>query len=279
MSPNQHGCAPEPLASMTPEPSSNPHVRGFRIAVEGMKMALRNRDIGKAYLRLVALILVLSLALSGAGIWALWTHAVPAADAAWWLSAALWVARVIGTLVTSMVGPLLAIFLVNIAFPLFNRAVFLAGMRVVDPQRAAALEARDEMTLLRSVAISSWRLLEYLLGSLVFMVIGLIPVLGTIVGALGQLWWTARTVGWELLDPYFEALDIRHAEQREIIAEHAGAVVGFGLPISMMLAVPFVGPLMFGLAQAAAAAFVARELPVDPREGYPPGPSTLSGSR
>ena len=35
---------------------------------------------------------------------------------------------------------------------------------------------------------------------------------------------------------------------------------------ALMLAIPIVGPLLFGLAQAAGAVLVAREIPVDPRE-------------
>jgi uncharacterized protein involved in cysteine biosynthesis len=91
-------------------------------------------------------------------------------------------------------------------------------------------------------------------------------VVGTIIGTLAQAWLTSLTVAWELLDPYFDCLDIRHAEQRDFVGRHQKALLGFGLPISLMLAIPIAGPLLFGLAQAAGAIFVAREVPVDPRE-------------
>ena len=75
-----------------------------------------------------------------------------------------------------------------------------------------------------------------------------------------------RTLGWDLLDPYFDCLDIRHAEQREFVDRHERALMGFAVPVALVFAIPFIGPLLFGFAQAAGAVFVARELPVDPRE-------------
>ena len=119
----------------------------------------------------------------------------------------------------------------------------------------------------RSIAIPTWRLIKFLLLTLCLMIVGLIPVIGTIIATATQAWLTARAVAWELVDPYFECLDIRHAEQREFINKHQKLLIGFGLPISLMLAIPLVGPLLFGLAQAAGAVLVAREIPIDPREG------------
>jgi hypothetical protein len=51
-----------------------------------------------------------------------------------------------------------------------------------------------------------------------------------------------------------------------LIGRHQKALLGFGLPIALLFGIPIVGPLLFGLAQVAGAMFVARELPVDPRE-------------
>ncbi|NJK32509.1 MAG: EI24 domain-containing protein, partial [Deltaproteobacteria bacterium] len=104
------------------------------------------------------------------------------------------------------------------------------------------------------------------LGSLCFLLLGLVPVVGSIAGAIGQTWLTARTVGWELVDPYFDRLGMGWSEQREFVREHRRSLLGFGLPLSLILAIPLVGPLLFGLAQAAAAVYVVREVPPHARE-------------
>jgi hypothetical protein len=44
---------------------------------------------------------------------------------------------------------------------------------------------------------------------------------------------------------------------------HRGLMAGFGLPYSLMLAIPLFGPLIFGLAQASAALLVAESFTED----------------
>ncbi|KIG13510.1 hypothetical protein DB30_08022 [Enhygromyxa salina] len=253
---------PEPHQPKQP----SPYVRGFRLALEGMKLALRSPDVGSAYLKLAGAVFVLTLVISSGSIWGLWASTAPAADASTWMLIGLWALRIVGSLLALMVGPLLAIFTVNIVFPMFNKGVFLAGLRAIDPDRAAALGAKPGMPFWPSVGIALWRLAKFLVLSLCCLLIGLIPVVGTIVGTVAETGLAARTVAWELLDPYFDCLDIRHAEQQAFVKRHQPALLGFGLPIALMLAIPIVGPLLFGLAQVAGAMFVARELPVDPRE-------------
>jgi CysZ protein len=243
-----------------------PYKRGFRAAVDGMKLALRSKDVGRAYLRVAAIIFVMTLAVDSAALWALFHFTVAAADAALWLVVLLWAARVIGSVGALLIGPLVAIFLVNIAFPMFNKGVFIAGLRLLDPERAATLDAKPGMPLGASITIPLWRLVKFLLLSACLLLLGLVPVVGSVAAAVLQTWLTARTVAWELMDPYFDCLDIRYAEQKQFVARMQKSLLGFGFPVSLALAVPIVGPLGFGLAQAAAATFVAREVPVDPRE-------------
>jgi CysZ protein len=251
---------------MSKPQSPSPYTRGFRAAVDGMRLALRNEEVGKAYLRVAAVIFVLTIVIDSAAIWALFHYTAPAPDAELWMLVLLWTARVVGTVGGLLIGPILAIFTVNILFPVFNMGVFLAGMKVVDPERAERLAAKPGMPLRVTVAISAWRLVKFVVLSLGLLLLGLVPVIGSVIAALLQLWLTARTVSAELMDPYFESLDIRYAEQKQFVARHQKPLLGFGVPVALMLAIPVLGPLAFGLAQAAAAVFVAREIPVDPRE-------------
>ncbi|HVI00689.1 MAG TPA: EI24 domain-containing protein [Enhygromyxa sp.] len=243
----------------------SPYSRGARAALDGIKIALRSNEVGKAYLRAAAVIFALTVVIDIGTIWGLWHFTTPATNAELWLVVVLWIARVIGTLGLLLIGPLLAIFTVNTAFPVFNKELFLAGLRDVDPARAAALAAKPGMGIPTAIGISLRRMLGFLLLSAALFVLGFVPVIGIVATGL-QLWLTARTLAWELMDPYFDCLDIRFAEQKQFIARLHKPLLGFGFPIVLLFAIPFVGPLCFGLAQAAAATFVAREFAIDPRE-------------
>ena len=247
----------------------SPYKRGFRAAFDGIKVSLRSNEVGHAYLRVAAVIFAMTLVIDTAAIWALFHFTVAPADAELWLVVLLWTARVVGSVGSLLIGPLLAIFTVNILFPVFNRDVFLAGLRAVDPQRADALAAKPGMPLRVAVGIAVWRLIRFVVISLGLLLLGLVPVIGSVIAAVLQTWLTARTVAWELMDPYFDCLDVRFAEQKQIVAKLQKPLIGFGLPVSLLFAIPIAGPLLFGLAQAAAGTFVAREFPIDPREQTP----------
>lgn len=254
-----------------PESSdTSPFGRGMRAAWDGLRSAFGDGDVNRAYLRVVAGLFTLTLVLDVALLWLLFAQTAPTPDMATWAKVGLWAARVLGTVATFVAGPLLSIFVVNIVFPFFNQPVFLAGLKVVDSARAEALEASEGMVMWRSAANATRRLVVFLVLSLCCFALNLIPVIGSVVATVCQAWLTARTVGWELLDPYFDCIDMRYPEQKKLIREHRAVLLGFGLPLSLVLAIPVVGPLFFGLAQAAAGTFVAREIPVDPREGAAP---------
>src|SRR5262245_15209929 len=144
------------------EPATSPYLRGFHIALEGMKLAFRSPEVGRAYVRVSLVIFSLGLLLAGISILALWSNTEPAADAESWLIALLWAARVVGSLASLVLGPLMAIYIVNIAFPFFNQGVFMAGLRAVDPKRAAGLEDKPGMSLGLAVSLALWRFLKFM---------------------------------------------------------------------------------------------------------------------
>jgi CysZ protein len=101
----------------------------------------------------------------------------------------------------------------------------------------------------------------YFLGvTVALFAVTLVPFVGPLLGPPLQLWYAARTFTWELLDPYFERVGSDYAHQRKIVRGHRATLAGFGLPWVAVMALPFVGPLLFGLAQAAVATVVADEL-------------------
>ena len=59
-----------------------------------------------------------------------------------------------------------------------------------------------------------------------------------------------------------------HATQRTFVKEHKAAIAGFALPWTFIVSIPLVGPLMFGIAQGAAANLVHDVIEKDsPAEG------------
>jgi uncharacterized protein involved in cysteine biosynthesis len=184
-------------------------------------------------------------------------HLIPIGDdVAWWESLLRWAARVIGIVLVLLVVPLLSLALVNLVFPFLGERVFLAAMRVVSPARAEQLAAQPGLPLSTSLLVGLLRLLMFIgLGVGAFL-LSWVPVVGQVLGPVLQGYLGARGLAWELLDPYLDKLQLGFGQQRAFVAAHRPALVGFGLPLTLMMAIPLVGPLLFGLAQGAAAKLV-----------------------
>ncbi len=64
------------------------------------------------------------------------------------------------------------------------------------------------------------------------------------------------SIVFPVLDPYFDKLGLDHVQARRVVGQHLAAVLGFSAPYALLLAIPLVGPLAFGLAQAAVTVLV-----------------------
>lgn len=245
----------------SPAPSA---MSGATLALRGLRLALGNAEVRRIYLRLAVALMLTSIVLIAGLIYVLWAL-IPVPDSSWWL-ALVWTLRIAGTALTLIAAPMLALFIVNIVLPFLGEDVFLAGLRAVDPARADELAAAPGAGLTASTA-NSLRRLRYFIGvTLLIFVLALVPVLGVVLGPLAQLWFGARMLSWELLDPYFDRRGLDHAGQRALMSAHRRAMFGFGAPWTLVFAIPIVGPLGFGLAQAAAALLVTEVLEPRGRE-------------
>ncbi len=252
---------------------AKPFFRGVRAAFEGVRVALADPGVRKAYLRVALSMLALTVTIDGLGLWALFEWVDPSTADRAWMGVVAWVVRILGSLLVLMIGPLIAILTINILFPVFNEPLFMAGLRAQDPARADRVAAGPGMRLSTSAGIAGIRLSRFVGLTMLFMAIGLIPIVGGIVATIGQTWLTARTVSWELLDPYFDRLDIRWEDQKQFVADNRDALLGFGLPLGFMLAIPLIGPLMFGWAQGAAGTVLVRTIQPHSREFEVRGPN------
>lgn len=233
-------------------------VGGVTSALRGLSLAAGNADVRRTYAQLVAAIVALTLALDAAGVWAAF-HFIPDGDTVGG-SIGYWVLRIAAIAIVLLAAPIVSVFTANMAFPLLAERVFLAGVRSLDPRLADDLAARDGLPLSRSVLYSAMRLMVFLVLSVIAFAISLIPVIGPVIGPVLQALNTARSLGWELLDPWLDKHRLDYGEQRAYVAAHRGAILGFALPFGFVLAIPLLGPLLFGVAQAAVAVLATEVL-------------------
>jgi CysZ protein len=129
-------------------------------------------------------------------------------------------------------------------------------MRQIAPARAAALEAMPGRPLARTMIDALLRMLAFLGIGALLLVLSFVPVVGSVLGPVLQAWRSAFALAWELLDPYFDKLELDRTAQRTMLRAHQATLLGFALPFVFVLAIPIVGALAFGLAQAAVAMLV-----------------------
>jgi len=239
---------------------------GASAAFAGLKHALSDKGVRDAYVKLVAALMVMSSWLVVAGVWSVFALIPIDPQASWWLVVLYWAIRVAGILAVLFVTPLVALTIVNLAFPLLAERLFYSALAVIHPARAAELMAQPGIPTAKALVDALARMALFLGLSTLAFIGSLIPVVGSIGGPVAQTYLTSRTVTWELLDPYFDKLGWRLPEQRQFVAAHRSAMVGFGVPVALLMMLPLVGPLVFGLAQAAAARLVTDviEAPVEP---------------
>ena len=259
---------------------------GFRAAGRGLRRVLGNREVGKTYLKLVAVLFVLAALLDVAGIWAV-LHFVPIdGSESWWAQLGLWLLRIAGIVVVVFSAPLLALFTTNTAFCFedadcddsdictvddcqFFHCHYTyrpEGVRTVNPARADELAALPGLPLSVSVPQNLIRMALFIGLSIAAFLSSFIPVVGPFLGPVLQAYFTARLLGWEMLDPYFEKLEVRFDAQHDFVRQHRGPLVGFALPFSLVMSIPLVGPLLFGVAQAAAGMMVVEVLEGTPEQ-------------
>lgn len=228
---------------------------GVSVARRGIGTAWASAEVRRTYIQLVLVLLAFATVLDALGIWAVvqWTRVGD--DSLWW-TIAMVLLRIAGICIVLLVAPVVALFVVNAVFPFLGERVFFAGMRQVAPARADELSALPGLSFAQSLVDALLRMALFLVTSAALFVLSFVPVLGSVGGPVLQAWRTALAFGWELLDPYFDKLGYTREQQRELLRKHQSPLLGFALPFVLVMAVPIIGPLVFGLAQAAIAVLV-----------------------
>lgn len=251
----------EPLTIRSPRPG---FFAGLKAALGGLSLTVRRGPVRSLYAKLVAVVSVVAVAFQAAGVWAVLELWRPAADYGWLANVGLVIADIIGIVIVLLAAPLLAILIVSIVLPVMAERVFLAALATRRPDLAERLRKGEGLSVAAGVQSTVRRAARLALGTALAFGASLIPVAGIVLGPATQLWVTARALTWELLDPWFDLQQIPYAEQRAFIAAHSRLAVGFGAPYALLMAIPVVGPMTFGIAQSGAGLLVADAL--TPRE-------------
>jgi len=237
-------------------------VGGVSAAFRGLSIAMASPEIRRTYVQLVLAILAMTVLLDVAGFWAI-VALIPEGDSVAG-TIALLLLKIAAGAILLLAAPLLAVLIANIVFPMLNERVFLAGLRAVDAEHTENLEQSEGLPVARAVGYSLVRLAQFVGLSAIAFLLSLIPVVGPVLGPVLQVLVTTRMLGWELLDPYFDKRRMTLTEQRAYVRANAAPIVGFALPYGFIMAVPIVGPLLFGVAQAATAVLLVDVL--EPRQ-------------
>lgn len=132
------------------------------------------------------------------------------------------------------------------------------------PGSPTPVEERLSTGLARAVRQSVALIAVSAVGAVIFLLLGLVPVVGAVVAAIGS----AVFGGWMLcLELVGSALERRHVftigGRRGLLRARRARVLGLGVPAFLLLSIPFVGIVVFPAATAAGT-ILARQLLGEP---------------
>lgn len=182
--------------------------------------------------------------------------------------------------------PLVIVFVTQYLLPSFSDDVFFAALNTLEPQKSQNYQLTTSigfwsiwwLRIRRFLRLSTWSFVAYLLslipyvGWMVFPVAqfyliskifgkrsaGVISIVLLIVPSLHPLSWPllrillgARALAIEVLEPYFSRFGYEKIKLVE--KHHQPILLGFAVPFLVLMSVPILGPLFYGLVQASAA--------------------------
>eukprot|EP01104_Vermistella_antarctica_P004105 TRINITY_DN14619_c0_g1_i1.p1 TRINITY_DN14619_c0_g1~~TRINITY_DN14619_c0_g1_i1.p1 ORF type:complete len:345 (-),score=64.10 TRINITY_DN14619_c0_g1_i1:8-1042(-) len=180
--------------------------------------------------------------------------------------------------------------------PFFSQNVLFDALSVHHPELAHFLKNTKQRPFSEEVWLFVRRTVKLLAMGLVYFIFSLIPYIGRLANPIAlfltvrrpfgvkvalvvslacvvplcdrsaliliRVWWASKALGRELLQPYFARLNDSHSEYHVLTSHHA-LILGFAFPLTLLLAVPLFGPLMWGFAQAGTCVLLAKILALE----------------
>lgn len=152
------------------------------------------------------------------------------------------------------------------AVPQLNRHLFLAELSALDPEYArgvgAAVRAQPvRRTFTERLALrfrTRWR--RFAGRTAAATAIGFIPVIGPFFATLGHWIAVSEELVYSLLESWGQSRGWSAEQRSAFVQSHRWEAVGFGLPFTLLSAIPFVGSFVLAVAEGAVAHLVYLEL-------------------
>jgi CysZ protein len=108
------------------------------------------------------------------------------------------------------------------------------------------------------------RIATAIIGVLLVVVLGLVPVIGQIAAFVVGLWLAGRGAAYDAFDAVLARRELSYADKLAFLARHRSRTLGLGLAIAGMLLVPVLNVVVLGIG-AVAATLAAHDLDQSPR--------------
>lgn len=232
-------------------------LRGIGFAVWGVVSALQNPRLMKDYTQFAKSMGVVLLALYSAAIVLLF-FALP-------------IVVFVPGLALQLLAliPYWAISITKSRSPVSTNLLFFDEVREVNPSlyrelkdASSATKGRAWVSGVKDDVHRSWHFTRY---SLLLLAFSIVPVVGPIVSFFGQIVLVTNRLGWNLLSVYTQdCRKMNYRQQKDWMRTYRWLIFGFTLPFAVLTSVPFVGPLLMGLAEGASVHLVAHIVSRDP---------------
>eukprot|EP00026_Physarum_polycephalum_P010625 Phypoly_transcript_10793.p1 GENE.Phypoly_transcript_10793~~Phypoly_transcript_10793.p1 ORF type:complete len:309 (+),score=22.83 Phypoly_transcript_10793:243-1169(+) len=266
-------------------------IHGLRLCLRGTYYAITTKAVWRHHSKCYSILITIILCLYVACFLIYMPVFVTLQIAAYFTDIEKWVgdisARAQATQLIANVSffvPLITVFVTQYLLPNFPDDVFFSTLSVLDARKSEAYRAVPATGFWSILYLRSWRFLRLSFWSLVTYCLSLVPFVGWMVIPIAQFYLVSKIFGYktaavfstvlliptlrayswptvkvlfgaralaiEMLEPYFSRFG--YDKIKPVERPNQPVLLGFATPFLFLMAVPLVGPLLWGMVQASA---------------------------
>lgn len=230
--------------------------RALRECLLGMRLLLGEPEVRRSYRMVILILALIVTAVNAAFVYGVFHFTKVEPNASLAFTGGMFLLRFLLLVVGALLVPVFALTSLHLLFPVFAEVPFFAGLRAFDVERAKDLLSHPGVPMHASLLRSLTRLARFFALSAACFAVGFLPLLGPLLAPCLQFFLSARTVGEELFDPFFDHLGLEASTRGERVREFRAESLAVGVVAVPVLCVPLLGPFAFGLLQASVARVV-----------------------
>jgi uncharacterized protein (DUF697 family) len=97
--------------------------------------------------------------------------------------------------------------------------------------------------------------------AVIIVITSLIPLIGFPIATIASLLLVSKSISWRIMDVYTIIItEMTKEEREEFMSKYERILLGFSIPATMIMSVPFVGPFALGFVQSAVAELYYTEM-------------------